>query len=245
MRVVDIRQRENQILKYLVQSYIDETRPISSTYLCKKYNLPCSSATVRNVLESLERKGYISHVHTSSGRIPTSRGFRRYVEFLKAEESFKDNFFQDLVLAETIDGYQELFNTVLDTLSNTSGYTSVVAMWGKEEGFYFRGSRFILEQPEFEDIIKLRGIFNLLESNINQLYTLLENYIDQDLTILIGDETGYDEMSECSLVVSGAHNKDISFTLGLLGPMRMNYTKAASSLYSMKHLLEDCMEKLI
>ena len=74
---------------------------------------------------------------------------------------------------------------------------------------------------------------------------ILSDYIDEDIKILIGDDIGFEEISDCSLIVSGLKQKDIALSLGLLGPMRMNYTKAASCLSSVRNQLREVVEELV
>ena len=243
MRYVDTKKREEGILDLLVENYINESRPISSSYLCKHCNLPYSPATVRNIMESLEEQGYLSHVYTSSGRVPTKNGFKHYVRSLRTEDINKECLPVPIEL-EAGDDIENVFNKALDILSNISGYTSLIGIWGLEERFFFRGTRFILNQPEFEDIEKLKDLFYTLEVKINELQNLLFSCIDDELSILIGDEIGFEEISECSLLVSGLKDEKLALALALLGPMRMDYQKAVSSLYAIKHSLEDIVKQL-
>ena len=243
MRYVDTKKREDQILDLLVESYIRESKPISSSYLCRYYKLLYSSATVRNVMESLEKQGFLSHVYTSSGRVPTKIGFRHYVDGIHAEDIARDGSLVPIEL-DAENAVENVFDKALDVLSNISGYTSLIGIWGLEERFFFRGTRFILNQPEFEDIEKLRNLFYALEVRIDELQNLLFSCIDEELSILIGDDIGFEEISECSLLVSGLKDKNLALALALLGPMRMDYQKAVSSLYTIKHSLEGIVKQL-
>lgn len=248
-KIVDNSEREKEFFYLVVESYIRESKPISSSYLCEKYRLPYSSATVRHVLETLEGKGFLSHPHTSSGRVPTQKGFRCYVERLNAGDIVKD---YPIDLAETSElDLDHILSRTVDVLAELSGYTSLLAITGRpsslagrQDRVLFRGARFMLEQPEFEDIIKLRQLFYALEVKINELHDLLFEYLDEKVSVLIGDEIGFDEISNCSLMISGAKEKDIVFSLGVLGPMRMNYSKTASCLYSIKKELSRLIERL-
>ena len=74
--------READILKAAIYSYINTAEPIASQKLVKTYKLNISSATVRNILVKLEKQGYLTQPHTSAGRIPTDKGYRFYVNFL-------------------------------------------------------------------------------------------------------------------------------------------------------------------
>ncbi|MDD4954524.1 MAG: hypothetical protein PHP17_00580 [Candidatus Omnitrophica bacterium] len=240
-KVVDTKERELEILNLVVEAYIKETKPISSTHLCQKYKLPYSSATIRNVMETLEKKGFLSHIHTSSGRVPTTKGFKQYVECLKKEEIVK-NYPVELESYNTIQDNGQIITNALDALAIKSGYASFLAISGKDHKLFFRGARFILEQPEFEDMRRLKNVFYALEVKLNQIEELLLNYFDEQVKILVGDEIGFDEISDCSLVVSGSGKAKVSYALALLGPMRMDYVRAVSCLQSIKCQLESVIE---
>ena len=68
--------REKLILQAIVHAYITTAEPVGSRTVVKRFNLDISPATVRNVMADLEENGYISQRHTSSGRIPTDKGYR-------------------------------------------------------------------------------------------------------------------------------------------------------------------------
>jgi len=246
MRYADPQERESELLDLIVDSYIKESRPISSTYLCGKYKLPYSSATVRNVMESLEKQGFLCHLHTSSGRIPTKAGFKHYVASISEAKISGDIVAVDLSLYSVsfVDS-EDIVNYTLDTLSAASGYTSLMTFSGKDSRWVFRGTRFMLEQPEFEDMARLRNFFYALEVKTDELQELMENQFDEDITILIGDDIGCEEIADCSLVVSGLRNKELSFALGVLGPMRMDYVRASSSVLSIRNQLRSLFEELV
>lgn len=76
----DLNDRAKHLLKVLVEGYIEDGRPVASAALAQRSGLKLSSATVRNVMASLEKEGYIQSPHTSAGRVPTSRGYRLFVD---------------------------------------------------------------------------------------------------------------------------------------------------------------------
>lgn len=79
----ELTEREELVLRYIVQYYILTANPVGSRYLSKRFDAESiSAATIRNVMADLEEKGYISHPHTSAGRVPTDRGYRFYVDCL-------------------------------------------------------------------------------------------------------------------------------------------------------------------
>ena len=72
-----INERQKELLKLIVEDYIKTARPVGSKAICEL--LKCSSATVRNEMSALEELGLLEKTHTSSGRIPSEKGYRYYV----------------------------------------------------------------------------------------------------------------------------------------------------------------------
>jgi heat-inducible transcriptional repressor len=75
----EMTERRRLILKLVIQAYIETPEPVGSETLTRKYGLTVSSATVRNELAALEELGYLTHLHTSAGRVPTDAGYRYFV----------------------------------------------------------------------------------------------------------------------------------------------------------------------
>lgn len=78
----ELDRREREILRALVQDYIQTGEPVASRPLLARHELDCSPATVRSVMGDLEALGFLEKPHASSGRIPTERGYRLYVDTL-------------------------------------------------------------------------------------------------------------------------------------------------------------------
>ena len=77
-----LKEREKKVLTLTVYYYISTGEPVGSRFLSKKLDLGLSPATVRNVMADLEEEGFLRQPHPSSGRIPTDRGYRCYVDQL-------------------------------------------------------------------------------------------------------------------------------------------------------------------
>jgi heat-inducible transcriptional repressor len=78
----ELDRREREILRALVTDYIQTGEPVASQPLLARHDLDCSPATVRSVMSDLEALGFLEKPHTSSGRIPTERGYRLFVDSL-------------------------------------------------------------------------------------------------------------------------------------------------------------------
>ena len=84
---MDISNRKLEILSVIVKKYIENGVPISSKAVCDDLNFPVSSATVRNEMSDLYRLGYLIQPHTSSGRIPSNKGYRLYINKFMTKKS--------------------------------------------------------------------------------------------------------------------------------------------------------------
>ncbi len=81
----ELTPRREAILGLVVRAYIETAEPIGSKALVERYGLKYSAATIRNELAALEEMGYLTHPHTSAGRMPTEEGYRYFVEHLLGE----------------------------------------------------------------------------------------------------------------------------------------------------------------
>jgi heat-inducible transcriptional repressor len=79
---VDLSERQERILRVIVEQYTSSAHPVGSAAIASIGNLGVSSATIRNEMAHLEELGYIRHLHTSGGRVPTHAGYRYYVQKL-------------------------------------------------------------------------------------------------------------------------------------------------------------------
>lgn len=77
-----VEQRKKNLLQWVIHYYIKTSKPVSSSVIASEAGLGLSSATIRNILQELEEKGYLHQPHTSSGREPTDKGYRFYVDYL-------------------------------------------------------------------------------------------------------------------------------------------------------------------
>jgi heat-inducible transcriptional repressor len=119
--------RRDQILKYIVEHFIKTASPVGSHTLIDVYKLPFSSATIRNEMLALESDGLLEKTHTSSGRIPSNKGYRYYVEFLRnksIDERLKNQL--QTMLSERSRSVTEVIQKSSEILANMTNLASVV-----------------------------------------------------------------------------------------------------------------------
>jgi heat-inducible transcriptional repressor len=78
----ELTPRERRVLEAVIQTYVQTAEPAGSRVLARRFGLGVSPATIRNTMSDLEEKGYLSHPHTSAGRVPTDKAYRVYVNSL-------------------------------------------------------------------------------------------------------------------------------------------------------------------
>jgi heat-inducible transcriptional repressor len=110
-----MEERQNLILKAIIDHYVKKQEPVSSRTLLQNYTLLVSSATVRNDMNELEEKGYIKKAYPSAGRTPTAKGYRFFVNWLlELAEVIQQNSFQ------VIESYQLKCFDIDDLLQHTA-----------------------------------------------------------------------------------------------------------------------------
>ena len=119
-------ERQNELLKEIVESYINSVKPVGSKALCKKFKL--SSATIRNEMAELERLGFLEKNHVSSGRIPSEAGYKYYVDHLMKPRELNG---EEMLKLQTIFQNQQLqvsdaIARCMEIISDLTNYTSVV-----------------------------------------------------------------------------------------------------------------------
>ncbi len=110
--------RKKKILSSVIEDYIISAEPVGSKTLVEKYNLEYSSATIRNEMKLLEEEGYLEQPHVSAGRIPSTKGYRYYVDNLMKEKNL--SMLDINYIDNTITGYgdtEKLLEQAADVVS--------------------------------------------------------------------------------------------------------------------------------
>lgn len=341
---MELDKRRSEVLKEVVKEYIETGEPVSSERVAKSVDFPVSPATVRNYMAELDEMGFLTQVHASSGRIPTSKGFRYFVEeTLKEKRRIRLSEIK-LPEPEKIKNLSEILSQISDLISKytneislvvspcyederlryihfflatnllftvivTTTQTTEAILLGnytiEEEGLRylenFLNSKLqgktlksalkeLLENKFYTDEIDLkgseivskfyealkneyskrktkeifiRGISNLLttqiqiaEERLKFLLNILEekealekilNDVpkEEKLQLVIGEENKLPELWDYSLITVKYSIKELEGTLGLLGPIRMDYIKGIFVLEEIANKLEQLSEKIL
>lgn len=171
----DLSEREREILQRIVHLYILKASPIGSRFLSKYMEeIRLSPATLRNVMADLEDLDYISHPHTSAGRIPTDKGYRFYVDTLNSSDQLSDK--EILALYDQLNTNSDaILKNASKLLGALSKYLAVVRIPALKE--------FLVEKIELLPLSSNKLLVVLaLDSSIVKTITIEANYdIDQKL----------------------------------------------------------------
>lgn len=223
-----MENRKEQLFRTIVRQHIALGEPIGSKYLLEKSHLDCSPATVRNDMADLEQDGYLSHPHTSAGRVPTEKGWKWFLErFVEEQEVPKK---AQEALQKASDGaldHQQVIKHVAKTLAEASKQTAIVS-FGPDDTFY-TGLFNLFSQPEFQEHDMVQHISNIVD-HLDSVIAKLYKQASDEVEVLVGSDNPVDE--RCSVVFTRIDDppgkpgeaSDVTM-IALLGPMRMDYDR--------------------
>lgn len=121
----ELDKRKRKLLQAIIEEYIETAEPVSSGNLVKE--LECSSATIRNEMAELERIGFLEKTHTSSGRIPSQKGYRYYVDQLIRDDKLTKKEMEIIKerLETKVNALEDLTRIATTTLSEITHYTTI------------------------------------------------------------------------------------------------------------------------
>jgi heat-inducible transcriptional repressor len=211
--------RQQQILRAIVEQYAEVASPVGSALLAKVFNV--SSATIRSEMAELERLGYIAQPHTSAGRIPTDKGYRFYVNSLAEEKEQTPEHRGSRALAARVQDSgvpERAIRNAVDTLVELTHNLGLATIGNQ---LYMSGLSNLFGQPEFMQAAQVQQVARLLD---NLEPWLREAAPNQPLSVYIGRENPIGRAAGCSLIISRFHSpySDQSY-IGVLGPTRQSY----------------------
>lgn len=213
--------RQFKILCSIVEQYAEVAAPVGSVTLAKLFNV--SSATIRNEMAELERSGYISQPHTSAGRIPTDKGYREYVNFIREAEATHPTAIDRNARAIDIriKSAGEAEQTIRSAVRSLVEITHNVGLATIGGSLYVRGFASLFAQPELMEARAALEVAKLLD---NLEPWLREAAPNEPLSVFIGRENPVGKSSKSTLIISRFRSpfSDHSY-IGVLGPTRQDY----------------------
>jgi heat-inducible transcriptional repressor len=338
--------RSREVLKSLIQDHIATGEPVGSESLASRLSKPLSSATVRNIMADLERKGYLCHPHTSAGRVPTDEGYRFYVDglmgrhalspadtaairsrlrtrdaspdqvmesashllsrlsrnvgFVLAPDIARTTFrridlvrlphprilvvlvsqtglvtnkvieVEEDISQDDLQACENYLNTHFAGISLSVIRTRLLGLMREEKALYdsllknvvcvgerafaadesggsvyLDGTANIIDQPEFEDVARMRALFKTFEEK-GRLVKILNACISgQGLRIVIGHENPEPDMQDLALVTAAYPVEgEPGWALGVMGSMRMEYVRVVALVNEVAREVSEALTEL-
>jgi len=221
-----LSERQAKILQEVCQQYIKNAFPISSQFLKEKCNFPCSSATIRNEFVALEKKHYLTHPYISSGRIPTDKGYRFFVDkifeegrFLDFQERLKKEIFSEL---KNLSDILKISQKISQTLSKLSSNLALT-YFPEEEILWKEGWEEVIKEPEFQNIQYWQEFLvtlNEFEKNIEKL-----EWEEKKVKVYIGQENPFSKKEISVIITKTSFPRKKEAMIAILGPKRMDFKR--------------------
>ncbi len=236
----DLTQRQVQILKSLIEEYIETAESVGSETLEKKHNLSASPATIRNEMVQLTKLGYLRKMHTSAGRMPTAIGMKFYVKQLMKEREL--SVAEEVSVKEKLWDHRDQTGQFLKELTRSlAEKTKALAIATTNEGeMYCSGYANILDMPEFFDIDVTKCLLSTMDE-FEYFKDLIAHVVgDEDVHILLEDDLGPRLKGAYGFVYTNYETPmHQGGQVGVLGPTRLNYTSIVPTVRYFGELIEE------
>lgn len=214
-------ERQKQLLTFLIESYIDTAEPVGSKFVVDEGSFDVSGATVRNDLRELEEYGYLTHPHTSAGRVPTEAGYQLYVRELMRTPKLKaveQAFVERITETDPDMRLKQIAKETADIVN------AAVIISFDSSRVYYTGMSALFSQPEFQnyaETVKMGELFDHIEDRIPSIF----EHMSTTGTAYIGAEHPF---GSATSVVARRIGETGAFMY--LAPIRMQYGKAMACL---------------
>lgn len=230
----DFKQRKKDILYKVIDCYLKIGEPIASEFLVSRYNLKISPATIRNEFQKLSREGYLYKCHISSGRIPTNKALKFFIDNLLTKEEvedWKERWLEKL--KEKIKEFRDFEETIEFLSEETRAFGFLY--FPQNDTVIKKGLKYLfsdLEEKEFENqerlIIKLAELVEEFDNEIRKIES--KNWP----VVYIGRENPLLKIDNFSFLANRSRSQMMIF--GILGNKVMPYEKNLGLLQAMAEI---------
>lgn len=235
----DLTQRQIEILKSLIEEYIETAEPVGSETLEKKHSLSASPATIRNEMVKLTDYGYLKKTHISSGRVPTPAAMKFYVKQLMKEKEL--SVAEEVSMKEKVWDIRDRESVFLkEVVRSLAAKTGAVAIAATDSGeYYISGYANLLEMPEFYDIDITKTLLAAIDE-FEDIRTIFNAVTDSEIQVLIGEDLGPRLSGPYGFVFKRfVTEENRGGDIGVIGPTRLNYTYVVPTVRYFGDLIEE------
>ncbi len=222
--------RQELILRLVVDSYLGSAKPVASREIAERPDVEWGASTVRAELAALEAAGYLTHPHTSAGRVPTDAGYRRYVDTLVESGAAEAGARVELELSWLRREVDEAMRETTTVLAQVTDLMALATAPPLGETLYMHGAARLLSEEHFADLPRIDRLMTALEGRADVLGMLHSALEERSVFCWIGDENPQPELRSVSVVGAnyGLGQRNLG-SVGVVGPLRMDYATAIAS----------------
>jgi transcriptional regulator of heat shock response len=219
--------RQTQILKTLIDEYIETADPVGSENLEKKYSLGVSPATIRSEMCALTKTGFLKQPHTSAGRVPTPKAMKFYIDQLMDERQM--SLAEEVRVKEDVMEVKNNIDKILEEATHSLAQTTkslAIGAVDDDDRLWHSGFANVFTNPEFEDIQATASLFSFLEE-VQRMHELFFQRMTgaSPVEVIFGEELGWPGFSPIGVVGTRFNLLGKNCALGVIGPARLPYSR--------------------
>lgn len=240
--MIDLSARQVQILRAIIQEFIETAEAVGSDTIDRKYGIGVSPATIRNEMVQLTKQGYLKKTHSSAGRVPTPVALKLYVnELMKEKElSVADEVSAKEKVWHTKDALDELINELTKVLAEKSHALGLSLV--NDQRVYHSGYANLLNMPEFYDINVMRQVLQMIEE-VNILEEIFSyGNTENQVQVVYGQELGNKNLDQIGLIHMSFVVKGCRCRMGVLGSSRFDYAYIIPMMKYVRALVKEMVE---
>lgn len=216
-----ISERKKFLLETIIKEYVKTAQPVSSGVLVDKYKLDISPATVRNEMMELEEEGYIRQPHTSAGRVPTEEAYELILADWLASKKKKELKEGETKLLDRLFSNDEA--AFRQTAKAIAELADGAVYWAfHKNDLYYTGLSNLFSQPEFKQAEIVHDVSVVIDRMEEIIDGIFED-LGEGEQVLIGSKNPFGDFLS-TVLVKYKNNKQ-SGVFGILGPLRMDYSR--------------------
>jgi len=240
--VINLKNRNSYILKALIKEYTRTGEPVASEILNVKYHLGVSSATIRNDFVILTEEGYLYKPYVSSGRIPTDKAWKFFIDTIFKDENDSLEQWEEKLKNQVLKikpkpkghiNFIKEIRKLLDIISEESHSLSFCYLLQEDE-IIKQGLKYMFAEILEEELLTSR-FFQQIAESLERLDEKLKYIkIDENPLVLIGKDNPFVRSDQFSSLLSAISKPKA--ILGILGPKRMPYKRNIAILRTITNL---------
>ncbi|MCF0131698.1 MAG: heat-inducible transcription repressor HrcA [Pseudobutyrivibrio sp.] len=217
MAELELDERKVKILNAIIKNYLETGEPVGSRTISKYTDLNLSSATIRNEMSDLEEMGYIVQPHTSSGRIPSDKGYRFYVDNLIQAKNQEVSEMKEWMIEKT-EKMENLLKQVAKVLANNTQYATMISAPSVMKNRIKFIQLSVVDETQILSVVVMEG--NIVKNKIITVDAPLDNETMLKLNMLVNTNLNGLTVNEINLGLitrlkeqAGAHGEIIAQVL--------------------------------